>query len=120
MSDDPVTVREFQAAMDTKVSLREFTTALENIRSLIVQQTQAHAVSSALRHDSIGATLHRLEEGVRGLSAEMKTHGNEDELVEKRVVILEEAQKRLTWVALVSMPSAIATWEGLKRFIGWH
>ena len=97
------------------VTVREFTKALDDIRSLYIQLDGARADTSRLRHESIGRTLERLEQGMTRLSADMDQHRTDDEAVEKRVTVVEETQKRTLWVAFAAVPSGLVAWEWLKH-----
>lgn len=108
---------------DGGVSHDEFKRAFDDLRSLMIQLDQARAEASKMRHETIGNTLMRIINDQSQIRNEINKHIDEDDKtaaeVRTRLTIIEEGQKRMTWVALASMPSAIASWEGLKRFLHW-
>ena len=104
--------------MGDGISADEFSRAVNDLRSLMIQLDQARQEASKMRHATLGDTLQRIMNEQALVRAELAAHAADDEKVATRVTVLEEAQKRVTWVTLVGIPSAIAGWEGLKRFIG--
>ncbi len=86
----------------------------------MVQLDNARSQSSDMRHKSIGETLQRIMNEQAQMRGDIRSHTEEDDKVANRVTILEESQKRVTWVAIVAIPSAIAGWEGLKKFLAFH
>ncbi len=100
---------------DQRVSVREFSKAMDDIRSLMVQLDSARAEASRMRHETIGNTLQRIMNEQSGMRGDLRAHCEEDDTVEKRVTLIEEWQKRLVWIVLAVIPSSIAVWEGVKK-----
>ncbi len=98
----------------------EVTKALGEIRSLIIQLDLARQEASRERHKSIGDTLQRLLNDQAAIRGDMRSAAHEFDAVESRVTVIEESQKRVMWIAIAIMPSAIAAWEGVKKFFGAH
>ncbi len=102
-------------AASDRVSLREFTKAMDDLRSYITQLEVLRLEASKLRHQTIGDTLQRIMNEQGQMRGEVRMHADEDDKVERRVTLIEEWQKRLVWIVLAVIPSSIAVWEGVKK-----
>ncbi len=115
---------------DEKVSYREFSeeirrlraeqvTRSDEIKSLIIQQSNHGIEHAAINHKSTSERLNaqesRFAAAIEVLSKKIDAHSEEDDHVERRVTRVEEDQKRFQWVGLVAIPSFLAAWEAVKR-----
>lgn len=115
--NDNVSYREFAEQLRA-MELRHITRG-DEIKSLIITQTNHAIETAALHHQSMNSKLAaqdaKLDKAVDELSAKIDGHTDEDREVEKRVTRIEETNKRFIWLGLVAMPSFLAAWEAIKR-----
>ena len=102
---------------DDLVSQREFSKSMLDLHAHVTAQNDWHSKTAELRHASLRNTLDNLEEGMKVLSEAFKDHQVDDRLVERRVTLIEEWQKRLIWIVLAIIPSTITVWESVKKFL---
>ena len=115
--DDRVSYREFSEAL--RVLRAEQVTRSDEIKSLIIQQSN-HTIDNATTNhrsmnDKLSAQEAKFEAAIAALDIRLDAHAAEDRAVERRVSIVEETLKRLTWVGLAVVPSFLAAWEAIKR-----
>lgn len=122
---DAVTVGEFTRSIDKTTA--HFTRELDQLRQLVIQLNMNATESALSQHRSVRGSLDALTDEVRRGWVKFEKHEDEDakrfqiredeqQMLDHRVLAVEERQGRIMWLVFSLGPSMIAAWEGLKHW----